>query len=230
MLIAGPILGLILGLLAGGRLDNLLAVRFRLLQVIFLGFVFRIGIEYAINQGNAPIDALRVPNYMVAFGLLLVGMWANREQPGLSLAFVGILLNAIPILINAGHMPVWQPAFQAAGLSSDAELGPLHILLSGTASADFLLKAGPLGDIVPIPLPFYRNVASIGDVFLTVGLTFFLFASTVRTALEVDDVSAAAIQRRISSIALRRVEREYEYAPAVALTARGLGEIGRAHV
>ena len=221
VLIVGPLLGLVLGLLVGGRLDNLLAVRFRLLQVIFLGFVLRIGIEYAINNGNAPIDALRVPNYMFAFGLLLIGLWANRDQPGLSLAFVGIFLNAVAILVNVGHMPVWEPALTAAGITPDTQFGALHVLLPGTASADFLLKAGPLGDIVPIPLPFYRNVASIGDVFLTVGLAFFLFASTVRTALELDEVSAAAIQRRLQSIAPWSAEAER--APAVAFSARGLG-------
>jgi DHA3 family macrolide efflux protein-like MFS transporter len=221
VLIAAPILGLVLGLFAGGRIDNLISIRFRLLQVTFLGFFLRIGIEYAINHGNAPIDALRVPLYVAAFSLLLVGLWANREQPGLNLAFVGILLNAIPIVINSGHMPVWEPAFQAAGLTGSTDFGALHTLLSGTASAEFLLKAGPLGDIVPIPLPFYRNVASIGDVFLTVGLAFFLFASTVRTAMEVDEISAAAIQRRLSSISSRRSRADR--APAVALTTRGLG-------
>ena len=37
----------------------------------------------------------------------------------------------------------------------------------------------PDGDIlpIPIPLPFVQNVASIGDVFLGVGLAFFLFAT-----------------------------------------------------
>jgi len=221
VLIAGPALGLILGLFAGGRLDNLLAIRFRLLQATFLGFFLRIGIEFAINQGNAPIDALRVPLYVAAFGLLLIGLWANRDQPGLSLAFVGIFLNAIPIVVNGGHMPVWEPALQASGLAATTSFDALHHILGGTESADFLLKAGPLGDIVPIPLPFYRNVASIGDVFLTVGLAFFLFAGTVRSALELDEVTAAAIQRRISSIAPRRSEAER--APAVALSARGLG-------
>ncbi len=222
MLIAGPILGLLSGLLVGGRLDNLLSIRFRLLQATFLGFFLRIGLEYAINHGNAPIDALRVPLYTLAFGLLLAGLWANRDQPGLNLAFVGILLNAIPIVINGGHMPVWGPAFQAAGLTpGNTEFGALHVLLSGTASSDFLLKAGPLGDIVPIPLPFYHNVASIGDVFLMVGLAFFLFASTVRTAMELDEISAAAIGRRLTSIAPFR--NDAGRAPTVAFSARGLG-------
>ena len=221
MLIVGPFLGLLLGLAVGGRLDNLATIRLRLLQAIFLGFFLRAGVEYAITTDNGPIDALRVPLYAAAFAMLLIGLWANRDQAGLSLAFVGVLLNAIPILVNAGHMPVWGPAFDASGLPLDTSFGLLHKLLPGTDSASFLLNAGPLGDIVPIPLPFYRNVASIGDVFLTAGLTFFLFASTVRTSLELDEVSEAAIRRRLSSIAPWRAETEW--APVVGTTSRGFG-------
>ena len=55
------------------------------------------------------------------------------------------------------------------------------ILANSTLNADFLLHAGPLGDIIPIPLPLIRNVASIGDLFLTAGLGFFLFATVLRS-------------------------------------------------
>ena len=44
----------------------------------------------------------------------------------------------------------------------------------------FLLRLGLLGDIIPIPIPPVQNVASIGDIFLTAGLAFFLFATLLR--------------------------------------------------
>ncbi len=65
---------------------------------------------------------------------------------------------------------------------------------------DFLTQAGPLGDIIPIPIPFIRNVASIGDVFLASGLAFFLFAITVRHPTETDEASAAAVRRRLGEL------------------------------
>ena len=55
------------------------------------------------------------------------------------------------------------------------------ILANSTLNADFLLHAGPIGDVIPIPLPLVRNVASIGDLFLTAGLGFFLFATVLRS-------------------------------------------------
>ncbi|MEO5939791.1 MAG: MFS transporter, partial [Candidatus Limnocylindrales bacterium] len=57
---------------------------------------------------------------------------------------------------------------------------PFHTILGADAGLGFFLRAGPLGDILPIPLPVIQNVASIGDVFLTAGLAFFLFATIVR--------------------------------------------------
>ena len=221
MLIGGIVLGLLLGFVAGGRIDNLLSVRLRLVQATFLGLVLRFAIQAAIDGGNAPIDALRLPLFTAAFLLILAGLWANRGLPGMSLAFVGVLLNTIAITANGGHMPVWEPAFQASGLSAATGLGSLHVVLTGTDSADFLLRAGPLGDILPIPFPFYRNVASIGDVFLAVGLAFFLFASTVRSAFEVDEATAAAIRRRLISIT--PIRSAQLGATSVAVVGRGMG-------
>ena len=221
MLIGGIALGLVLGFLAGGRVDNLLSVRLRLIQLSFLGLFLRVGTQIAIEQGNAPIDALRLPLFMAAFGLILVGLWANRDLPGMSLAFVGVLLNTIAVAVNAGYMPVWQPAYEAAGFGAGSELGPFHVILSGTASAEFLLRAGPLGDILPVPLPFIRNVASIGDLFLGVGLAFFLFASTVRTPFELSEATQAAIRRRLMSIAPSRADPAL--ATAVTSATRGFG-------
>ncbi|MEW5992760.1 MAG: MFS transporter [Chloroflexota bacterium] len=220
MLIGGIALGLILGLLGGGRIEHLVSIRLRLVQLVFLGFVIRIATQFAIEGGNGPADALRLPLLATSFVLILLGLWANREQPGLSLAFVGVLLNTIVISVNGGWMPVWEPAFLVAGFAPGESLGPLHQIVPGVVSGDFLLQAGPLGDILPIPLPFVRNVASIGDVFLGVGLAFFLFATTIRTPEELSEASREAIRRRLTSI----MPVSAAVAPGTtAIVARGLG-------
>ena len=220
MLIGGIALGLILGLLGGGRIEHLISIRLRLVQLVFLGFVIRIATQIAIESGNAPADALRLPLFTGSFLLILLGLWANREQPGLSLAFVGVLLNTIVVTVNGGWMPVWEPAFLVAGFAPDESLGPLAVLVPGVVSGDFLLRAGPLGDILPVPLPFVRNVASIGDVFLGVGLAFFMFATTIRTPEELDEASREAIRRRLTSIVPFRGAGTRA---TTAIVARGLG-------
>jgi DHA3 family macrolide efflux protein-like MFS transporter len=189
VLISGIVLGLVLGLIAGGSINNLAAVRLRWIGILFLAVIVRFGTEAAIGAHIEAAQTLRLPLFSLSFGLLLAGLWVNRSNPGLSLAFVGILLNTIAVVANGGYMPIWRPALVQAGFAPDAVLSPFHIIPQSDAlNAAFLLRAGPLGDILPIPLPFIRNVASIGDLFLSAGLGFFLFATVLRTPTEAAEV------------------------------------------
>ncbi|HET7726452.1 MAG TPA: MFS transporter, partial [Candidatus Limnocylindrales bacterium] len=198
MLIGGIAIGLIAGLVLGGRFENLADVHLKRLPLLFAAVLLRFGTEFALAQGVELADTLRLPLFAAAYGLLLVGLWANRSHPGLGLAFVGILGNAIAIAINGGRMPVWEPSLIAAGFNPD-EVGPVfHTIYSGGLTADFLLHAGPLGDVLPIPVPFIQNVASVGDLFLTIGLGFFLFSIVMRQAPA--DLDAAADRQRLGGL------------------------------
>jgi len=180
VLIAGLLIGLIAGFAAGGRLDNLIAIRLRWPLVIFGALALRLGTEAALSRDVGIVDSLRVPLLAAAYGILAVGLWANRARPGMSLALVGIALNATAILVNGGFMPVWEPSLTAAGFGRADVLSPIHVILPATLDANFFRSAGPLGDVIPVPLPWLRNVLSIGDVILGAGLAFFLFAGLVR--------------------------------------------------
>ena len=180
MLIGGIGLGLVLGLLAGGSIANLAAVRLRWVGLLMFAVILRFGTEYGLIQGSGLVETLRLPLFGTSFGLLLIALWVNRSQPGMRLAFVGILSNTIAIAANGGHMPIWIRSLEAAGYTVADVSSPFHTILGVDAGLGFFLRAGPLGDILPIPLPVIQNVASIGDVFLTAGLAFFLFATVVR--------------------------------------------------
>jgi len=198
MLTLSLVLGLVLGLAARGNLLNLASVRLRFVWLLVAGLVLRYATQFAIEAGVGQADANRVTLVGTGFLLLLIGLWTNREQPGLSLAFVGILLNAVAIVTNGGYMPVWEPSILAAGLNP-AEIGSaFHRVVAPTGAGipgDFLALAGPLGDIIPFPLPFLQNVVSIGDLFLAAGLGFFLFAVVVRHELEPEDAAQPARRR-----------------------------------
>lgn len=180
MLLAGIVLGLIAGLAAGGRLDNLLAVRLRWTLLIFAALALRLATEAALLRDVAIVDQLRLPLLATAYGTLVVALWANRRLPGIGLALVGTALNATAIIVNGGYMPVWDQALAAAGLTP-ADIGsPIHFVLAFDPPLEFLRHAGPLGDVIPIPLALLPNVLSVGDVVLAAGLAFFVFASLLR--------------------------------------------------
>ncbi len=185
MLLGVIALGLIAGLLAGGRIWHLADVRLRWAGLIFGAVVLRFGTEIALQRNIEFADDFRLPLFAVAFAVLGAGLWANRAYPGIALALVGIALNGITIVVNGGYMPIWGPSLAAAGLGP-ADLTPFYTLYT-ELNADFLLHLGPLGDVIPIPLPIVTNVASVGDLFLTAGLAFFLFATVVRTPEEQEE-------------------------------------------
>lgn len=204
MLLLSLVIGLALGVAAGGNILNLASVRMRLLQLLFLGLIVRYATQYAIENGIPEANDYRLPLFAFGFLLLLVGLWVNREQPGLPLAFVGILLNAVVIVVNGGFMPVWEPSIVASGLTAADVGSTFHRIVSATPSggipSDFLAQAGPLGDIIPIPIPFIRNVISVGDLFLGAGLGFFLFAVTVRSPVEYEQAALDAVRRRLGEL------------------------------
>jgi hypothetical protein len=198
VLLAGIALGLIAGLVAGGRLSNLASVNLRSPALLFLAVILRFGTELALARGLGVADALRLPLFAVAYALLAFALWQNRRLPGLAIALVGIVLNGTVTVVNGGYMPIWGPSLTAAGLTPADVTSPFHVLIqpatgSGAIDASFLGHLGPLADVIPIPVPAVANVISMGDLFLTFGLAFFLFASVLRRPEEETEPSGGTL-------------------------------------
>ncbi len=193
-------IGGVLGLLAGGRFEYLANVRLRWIGVLLVGLVLRFAIGAGVDAGVPYVNDFRLPLYDLAFLLVLAALWQNRSYPGLSLAFVGVSLNLLAITVNGGYMPVWFPSLIAAGFPPNEPFSSFHVILPQAADLEFVLRAGMFGDIIPIPVPYIRNVASIGDIFLAGGLAFFLFATIVRTPAELDEEAGARISGRVARL------------------------------
>ena len=198
MLIGGILLGLLLGLLAGGRLRNLAEIHLRWTSLLVAAVFIRVATEAALGAGNDIVEALRLPLLAAAFGILLVALWVNRTYPGLSLAFLGVLSNGLVILVNGGYMPVWEPALTAAGLTTADVTRSFHVIIEA-GTTDFLGRLLILGDVIPFPVSFLRNVYSLGDLFLALGLAFFLFAGVVRVPTAVEEEQDADLRRRLAA-------------------------------
>lgn len=191
MLVTGIAAGLIAGFLLGGTASNLLANgrRLRWLGLLALGAIVRFGTEIALNAGVPGVAELRLPLFTFAFGLLLAGCWANRRVAGFGLILVGTLANLVPVMLNGGAMPIWAPALTAAGFTEADVHSVFHTIIRDAPGSTFLLRGGPLGDIIPIPFPLVQNVASVGDLILAVGLAWFAFAAVLRRVDAPDDMA-----------------------------------------
>jgi len=197
----GIALGLVLGLLVGGRITNLASIRLRWIPLLVGALVLRVGTEFLLTSGVPIIDDLRVPLLATSFALLLAAIWVNRTYPGMIIAFVGVLANAVVILANGGFMPIWEPSLVAAGFTTADVPAQINTVLPATLDASFLLHLGPLADIIPIPVPLIQNVASLGDLFLMFGLAFFLFAAVVRTPDDITTPGDTGLSPAIATVA-----------------------------
>ena len=198
MLIGGILLGLLLGLLAGGRLGNLSEIRLRWTWLLVVAVVVRFGTEAALGAHIGIVETLRLPLLTGAFVVLLAALWINRSYPGLSLAFLGVLSNTLVIVANDGFMPIWEPALTASGLTAADVDRAFHIVVDA-GSQDFLGRLLILGDVIPAPVPIIRSVYSLGDLFLGLGLAFFVFAGVVRVPTAAEEQQDAELRRRLAA-------------------------------
>src|SRR4051794_26638122 len=115
MLIGGIALGLVLGLVLGGKLERLAEIRLQFLPLLFVAVIIRYGTEALLGAGVDIVETLRMPLLAISYGLLLFTLWQNRTYPGLALAFVGIALNGLVILVNGGRGPGLVGGFPVSG-------------------------------------------------------------------------------------------------------------------
>ena len=144
MLIAGILLGLLLGLRAGGRLDNLGNIQLRWPLLLVAAVIVRFGTEALLNLEVPLVEDLRAPLLALGFGLLLIALWANRLYPGLAWPSSASCSTAFVILINGGYMPIWATSLEAAGLTPDDVTSRAPLWSSPGEASDFLRQgAGP---------------------------------------------------------------------------------------
>lgn len=180
MFLSAIALALIAGALAGGGVPRLADLRLRWLWLLGLALAVRIsavqlrGID-AVPPGIASLAFVGV------YVLLFAWLWGNWRVPGLQVAAVGIGLNALAIVLNGGSMPVWARAFEAAGFNIGALVDdPFHTLVTTDSVTTFIASGGLFGDVVPIPLPIIRDVVSIGDVLLALGIVWAIVSAMTR--------------------------------------------------
>lgn len=176
----GVPVGLAVGLLLGGKLENLLTQRLRLFPVLFAGIIIRLATEAGLANGADITPLAQTAAMATAYACLSVALAANRDLPGMLPAAVGTLSNGVATTVNLGRMPVWQPSLSAAGFDPATVHSPVHSLLAAPVDLAFLSHAGPLADVVPVALPIGATVVSIGDLLLAAGLAFFAFSAVLR--------------------------------------------------
>ncbi|MDQ4035194.1 MAG: MFS transporter [Chloroflexota bacterium] len=219
MFLSTIVLALIVGALAGGALPRLAELKLRWAWLLAGALALRLLVVISRETGiGAQIPAGGA--YMLAYGLIFAWLWGNWRVPGLQIASVGIGANMLAVLVNGGQMPIWSAAFFAAGFS-EAEIfnDPFHFLLRTDTVAGFVASGGLFGDVIPLPIPYIRDVVSIGDVLLALGIFWAIVYSMTRA--EAPSRGAIALgQTPMRQSAAGTFETGLVYAGASAIPAR----------
>lgn len=155
-------LGLVLGLVTGGSVDNLLKLRFRWPWLIVTAVLVR---EVILVS---PLNGVDGAQYVYLGALVAIVAWTNwhwRRIRGIWLVSIGASLNVLVIAANAARMPV-APDLAGETLTHRQTIGQYTLMGSGT-NLNFL------GDWMRLfPLP---GAYSPGDVLVAVGLAIVVF-------------------------------------------------------
>lgn len=175
MFLLYPILaGLALGLLLGGRLENLETATFRWAPLAVLGLAVQIVL---FSPWVTPsIGAAGPPLYVASTALVALVAARNARRPGIALVALGASLNLLAIVANSGSMPADAGALAALGRGVGE--GYSNSVVAGSGVAIW-----PLTDIFAMPrgLPG-ANVFSVGDVLIGAGALVWLVVTLRRTA------------------------------------------------
>lgn len=150
---------LVVGLAAGGTLDQLGGVALRARVVVPLALLSQL---VGLIVGGPVYPA----GLTVSAGCIAVFLVRNRGVRGTGLVALGLLSNALVVGAN-GAMPVSAHASGRAGVTTQDLLtgvDPRHEL------ADASTRLPYLGDVVPVRTPIRPEVVSPGDVLIAAGL------------------------------------------------------------
>jgi hypothetical protein len=156
-------LGLVLGVLTGGSVDNLL----QRMDKIRWSWVI---VVTALISGAARFSPLGTLEwfrfaYLVALATALAWTFFQLSAlPGIWLVSIGLLANLVVMIANGGHMPV----SPISGLVP-RHPGGIYVV------ADSTTKLNWLADWIRVP---FAGAASLGDFFIGLGIGVVTFAIT----------------------------------------------------
>lgn len=181
------LVGLLVGLLAGGHPRGLASLSFRWAPVMLAGLLVQVVLfsdAVAAVAGDAG-----PPVYVASTLAVLVAVARNRAIPGIPIVLVGALSNLVAIVGNGGYMPA-SPAALAA-------LGKVEPTLYSNSSVPAAPVLAPLTDIFALPgwIPF-ANIFSIGDVILGCGVAVTIIVA-MRTPAVRPDTSPEGMARGV---------------------------------
>ena len=161
ILYAIPI-GILVGYLLGGRLEQLATLQFRWAPLAIAGLAVQV-VLFSGAFDDVLGDGVGAVVYIASTAAVLVAVLRNVRLPGIVLVAIGDASNLAAIVANGGVMPTTEAALAAAGLAPEDGFSNSAVL--DDPALPFLTDIFALPPWVP-----FANVFSIGDVLIGLGV------------------------------------------------------------
>ncbi|HEX8969437.1 MAG TPA: DUF5317 family protein [Chloroflexota bacterium] len=182
-LLVPALVAFLIALGLGGSVDRWSGVRLYWWPLALLAFAVQVVLYSPPINAWPPLVAVGVPLGVLTTGMVLLVAVRNAAggpvRSAWTLAAVGIALNLVVVIVNAGWMPSRRPALASTAAGPGFE--PSTVVNTVAVVSDSRLVW--LGDTLLEPqwLPL-SNAVSPGDVLLSLGAAWFVFAVTRRHA------------------------------------------------
>jgi len=155
------VLGVLVGLAAGGRFGALGALKLRSLPLVYVAVALQVAaFPSGVFPWSTPVSVAR-PLWLASYALLIAFIVRNRHLRGVELVALGLVSNLVAILANGGLMPAKLGALRDAGLAYD-----IHNNSVSSAHPHLALLVDRWAAPHWLPL---ANVYSVGDVLIGLG-------------------------------------------------------------
>jgi len=164
MFLFSVILGVVLGYLLKGNLENLNNLEIKGWWLIVLGFLVEFIMKVFLKSGHLQIGSLTYALNITMYSCIMSFIYINRKYKMILVIGLGFLLNMVVIFGNGCVMPISAKAMNILNVSGSVETKGLYSILSAETRFKFL------ADVIPYKLWKYGGIASIGDIILAIGV------------------------------------------------------------
>lgn len=166
------VIGLVLGLLLGGRPGRLADLRFRWPGVIVGALLVQVVLfSEPVSERIGDLGPLI---YVGSTAAVLIAILADRAIPGMPVVAFGAACNLAAIVANGGYMPAAPGALAALGKGAPV------IYSNSSVVADPALWMLTDRFAMPAVVPF-ANIFSVGDVIIVIGVVMTIVLAMRRS-------------------------------------------------
>lgn len=164
MFLFSVILGIVLGYLLKGKLENLNNLEIRGWWLIILGFLVEFVMKVFLKSEYLEIGNFTYFLNIIIYSSIMIFIYINRKYKMILIIGLGFILNIIVIFGNGCTMPISAKAMEILNVGGQVETKGLYSILN--QETNFKL----LADIIPYKIWKLSGIASIGDIVLAIGI------------------------------------------------------------